>query len=274
MDDRTVGLVIRALRRRRGWRQIDLAQRARVSQSTVSRIERGWFEDLSLRTIRRVFGAVEARVSLAPRWRGAELERVLDEEHAAVVAALVRNLRRLGWESLVEVTYSHYGDRGSIDVLGLLPAARAVAVIEVKTDVASTEELGRKLDEKARLTPMIVRERASWSPSLVGRIVVMPDTMRLRRLLDRHEVLAHMFPSDGRSVRRWLREPKGSLSGIWFLSEMRARTTRAEAARSSVRPRLSERPSSPSTSSAVACRCGGRLGQDGPVASKSPGMRI
>jgi predicted transcriptional regulator len=39
VDDRRVGLVIRALRRRRGWRQVDLAAAASVSQSLIARAE-------------------------------------------------------------------------------------------------------------------------------------------------------------------------------------------------------------------------------------------
>ena len=81
MDDRTAGLVIRAIRRRRGWRQEDLADRAEVSRSQISRAERGWFDQLTLRSIRRIYAALEARLLLAPRWHGAELDRLLDEDH-------------------------------------------------------------------------------------------------------------------------------------------------------------------------------------------------
>jgi hypothetical protein len=122
-----------------------------VSQSTISRAERGWLEDLTLRVIRAIFAALEARVQLAPRWKGAELERLLDEDHARVVAEVARRLESIGWTVELEVTYSEFGERGSIDVLGLRPAERAVAVIEVKTDVPSSEAVGRKVDEKARL---------------------------------------------------------------------------------------------------------------------------
>lgn len=237
MDDRTTGLVIRALRRRRGWRQSDLAARAGVSQSTISRAERGWLEDLSLRVIRAIFAALEARVQLVPRWRGAELDRLLDEDHSTVVAAGARRLENLGWIAELEVTYSEFGERGSIDILGLLPSARAIVVIEVKTDVASTEALGRKVDEKARLAPSIVRARYGWSPTVVGRLVVMPDTMRLRRLAQKHEVIGRMFPANGAAVRRWLRQPSGPLAGLWFLSDTRDLTLGAGAGRSAHRIR-------------------------------------
>lgn len=92
VDDRTSGLVIRSLRRRRGWSQRELAARVGISQSTVSRAERGWLGELTLRAIRALFAALEARVELAPRWRGAQLERLLDEDHGIVVSQVARRL--------------------------------------------------------------------------------------------------------------------------------------------------------------------------------------
>jgi hypothetical protein len=197
-----------------------------LSQSTISRVERGWFEDLSVRSLRSIFGALEVRLELAPRWRGAELERLLDEDHAAVVAAVARRLEEAGWAVALEVTYSEYGERGSIDVLGLLPSMRAAVVIEVKTDLASTEALGRKLDEKARLAARIVARRHGWQPVNVGRVVVMPESMRLRRLVQRYPVIGRMFPAAAIAVRRWLRQPVGDLAGLWFLSSTPPRTVR------------------------------------------------
>lgn len=225
VDDRTAGLVIRALRRRRGWRQVDLAARAGLSRSAVSRSEHGWIDQLTLRSIRRIFTALEARIELAPRWKGAELERLLDERHATVVAMVARRLERLGWTVVLEVTYSEYGERGSIDVLGLRPDLLAVVVVEVKTDLASSEAVGRKLDEKTRLAPEIVRARFGWTPVAIGRLLVMPGTMRLRRLVARHDVIRRMYPVDAAGVRRWLRKPRGPFAGLWFLSDSRQEGT-------------------------------------------------
>lgn len=226
VDDRTSGLVIRALRRRRGWSQRALAHRAGVSQSTVSRAERGWLEELTLRVIRALFAALEARVQLAPRWRGAELERLLDQDHSAIVAEAARRLEALGWTVELEVTYSEWGERGSIDVLGLRAEERAVVIVEVKTDVASSEAIGRKLDEKTRLAASIVSQRWGWTPISVGRLLVMPDLTRLRRVVERHEVIGRMFPVDAVAIRRWLRRPIGTMTGLWFLSDSRPKTQR------------------------------------------------
>ena len=118
MDDRRVGLVIRALRRRRAWRQSDLAAAARVSQSAISLVERGHVDTMSLRTLRRIFLALEARGDLDVRWRGGSPDRVVDERHADVAAVSVRSLTNFGWDHAVEVTYAIFGERGSLDVLG------------------------------------------------------------------------------------------------------------------------------------------------------------
>jgi transcriptional regulator with XRE-family HTH domain len=222
VDDRTVGLALRALRRRLGWRQVDLAAAARASQSGVSRAERGHIDELTVAQLRQLFGAVDARLTIAPSWRGAALERLLDDEHAQLVAAVAAILSRAGWAVELEVTYSRYGERGSVDVLALNKAHLAALVVEVKSDVASSEELGRKVDEKARLAPGIVFDRSGWRPRTIGRVVVMPETTRLRRPFDVGSgVLNRMFPATSRDVRAWLRNPSLPISGRWFLSPTR-----------------------------------------------------
>src|SRR3990172_8541488 len=195
VDDLTVGLVLRALRIRRGWRQRDLAARVGCSQSVVSRIESGHLGGVTVDLLRRLFETLDARLELLPRWRGADLERLVDADHAAVVAATVQRLELAGWGVAVEVTCSVYGERGSIDVLATRSGSLAALVIEVKTELASAERIGRKLDEKARLAPKIVRDRLGWTPRVVGRLLVMPDRSRLRRTLDATPILAPIFPA-------------------------------------------------------------------------------
>jgi len=225
MDDRTVGLALRALRRRRGWTQRDLGDRADCSQALVSIVEAGHVGAVRLDRLRRLFGAADARLELLPRWRGADLDRLLDAAHADLVADVARRLRLLGWEVAIEVTYAEYGERGSIDVLGLLPARRAVLVVEVKTDIPSIEGTGRKLDEKGRLAPKIVLDRFGWRPDAVGRVLVIPDTGRLRRIAS-SSAMSVMLPTDAVAVRRWLRAPIGPLAATWFLPNIRVRNPR------------------------------------------------
>ena len=119
MDDVRVGRLLRALRKRRRLSQAQLAARARVSQSLVSLIERGHLASLSLRVVRAVFAAVDARFEGTVMWRGGAVDRLLDERHARLVGRFADRLAAWGWEVHVEVTFSEYGERGSIDILAL-----------------------------------------------------------------------------------------------------------------------------------------------------------
>src|SRR5690349_12135193 len=112
-DPGRLGRSIRAIRIRLGWRQQDLANRARVSRPFVSKLERGLARTTELRRIDAVCAALGADLDVRIRWRGEALDRLLDEAHAAIVDAVVALLRPLGWELALEVTFNEFGDRGS-----------------------------------------------------------------------------------------------------------------------------------------------------------------
>jgi hypothetical protein len=122
-----------------------------VSQSTVSRIERGELQGIPVGVLRRVFAAAGATVVLIPSWRGGTLDRLLDEWHALLSAAALEGLRRNDWVVLPEVSFSHFGERGSIDLLAGHAATRTCLTVEVKTEITSLEGLQRRLDAKVRL---------------------------------------------------------------------------------------------------------------------------
>ena len=143
-------------------------------------------ESLSLRTMREIAGSLDASISFDLRWRSAALDRLLDESHATVVAAVMRELRGTGWEAEVEVSYAHFGERGSIDVLGWHAASRSLLVLEVKTDFPSAEATLRKIDEKARLAAIIAADRFGWRAATVSRLLVFPARPTLRRRVARH----------------------------------------------------------------------------------------
>src|SRR5262245_39451898 len=117
MHDQRVGAAIRALRVRRGWSQAQLAERCGLAQTEISKLERGHVAGTSARTLRRVCAPLEADVEYDLRWRAGALDRLLDRRHSELVEGVVRLLVTLGWHVLPEVSFSHYGDRGSIDVL-------------------------------------------------------------------------------------------------------------------------------------------------------------
>ncbi len=224
MQDVWIGARFRALRQRLAWRQQDLAARAGVSQHVVSLIERGRLEEVSLAKIRRVARALDADFSSQLRWRGGDLDRLADEGHAAIVDRAVALLGQGGWELRVEVSYSVYGERGSIDVLAWNAGERVLLVVEVKTELVAIEETLRKHDEKARLAARIAAEQFGWNARLVARLLVLPSLPTPRRRVARHAgVMLAAYPDRGTELRRWLVAPtRRAVAGLLFLEGVRS----------------------------------------------------
>jgi transcriptional regulator with XRE-family HTH domain len=229
MDDAKIGRSLWVLRRRRGLRQCDVAAAAGVSQSAISKAERGQIATLPIATLRRFFAAVDAGFEGSVIWRGGGLDRLLDERHAEVVGFTADLLKARGWEVVVEATYAVYGERGSMDILAAHMPSRTILVVEVKTELTSIEQLGRKVDEKVRLARQrLGRDRFGWAPAYVGRLLVLPDLDSRRRAVYRYGALLDLaFPARGAAVRTWLRRPSGDLGGILFVAHIRAGTVSA-----------------------------------------------
>jgi len=84
VDYRRVGATIRAFRIKKGWRQLDLALRAGVSRAAVSRLESGNIGGLSVDHLVVIANALDVRAELVLRWRGGELDRLLNSRHSAL----------------------------------------------------------------------------------------------------------------------------------------------------------------------------------------------
>lgn len=221
MDDVRFGRQFRAIRHHLGLRQADVAQRAGVSDSLVSQIECGELGGVSIAVVRRLVAAIGAEYDGLLRWRGGAVDRLLDARHAALVERFIRRLGVDEWESAAEVTYSHYGERGSIDTLSFHRVARVGLVGEIKSEITTIESTGRKLDAKTRLArDHLIEARFGVRPVAVGRLLVLPATDAARRVVDRHgATFEAMLPDRGVAVRRWLRTPAGPLAGILFLAD-------------------------------------------------------
>jgi transcriptional regulator with XRE-family HTH domain len=239
MDDVALGRRFRALRHRLGWRQADVGASAELSQGTISRTERGQIEDVSIPALRRHAKALGAELRISLWFRGAELDRLMDEGHAALVGAIIARLEVLGWETRPEVTFAVYPDRGSMDVVAWHAATRTLLVIEVKTELVSIEETLRRLDVKVRNAAKVVSKRFGWEPLRVAHLLVLPDDTTTRTQVQRHDaVLRRAFPLRGPRLRSWLREPSGAMGGLLFAPYTReARTRRPASARKRVRRR-------------------------------------
>lgn len=197
MDRVRLGLALRALRLRRGLRQIDVARPAGVDQSTISLVERGHWDRLAFRTVERIFAGVDARVVTDIRWRGGQLDRLLDERHARLVGIVAGRLARAGWEVTVEATFAHYGERGSIDILATRQQPGLALVVEVKSELTSLEAMLRSLDAKTRLAPIVCQERSGWRPATVSRMLVLPSLPSARRRVARERAVVNIAFPDG-----------------------------------------------------------------------------
>lgn len=219
MDGRQLGRAHRRLRVRSRLRQIDVAAKAGVGRWKVVKLESGDLADLNVGEIDRCFAALGAQLRLMAWWRGAAVDRLLDERHALLVGAVVSLLKKFGWLVEVEVSFSDYGDRGSIDVLGWHPAYRALAVFEIKSEMGGIDPTLRPMDVKARLAPRIALRFGWQNARLVGRVLVLPEDRTARRDVARHaSVLDVPLPARAREIRGWLRRPTKPLGGIWFLT--------------------------------------------------------
>lgn len=242
-DDLRLGRRFRALRHRLGWRQGDVGEAAEVSQDTVSRTERGQISGVSVPALRRQAAALGGELRIELLFRGGELDRLMDEGHAALVGAVVARLDSLGWETRPEVSFSVYGERGSIDVVAWHAASGTLLVIEVKTELVSIEETLRRHDVKFRLAAGVVAERFGWKARRVARLLVLPDGSTARAQVRRNDaVLRAALPVRGPALRAWLRAPSGSVDGLAFVPFTRGeRGSRPPA----VRKRIRRRPEAP-----------------------------
>jgi hypothetical protein len=202
----------------------------------IAAIDRGELDGVTIGSLVRAAHALGADVDVRLRWRGEQLDRLLDEAHAAVVDAMVALLRRFGWIVDVEVSFSIWGERGSVDILAFHAAHGALLVVEVKSVVADTQATLHGLDRKARLGREIVGERP-WNIRHVSRLLVIGSSAtsrrRVARLAGTYDVA---LPARGTTVRRWLVRPTEPLAGLLFLSiDRHGGTRRRSPARERVR---------------------------------------
>jgi transcriptional regulator with XRE-family HTH domain len=214
-----VGRLIRALRIRRRWRQADLADAAGISRRKVSRLELGHIDRLSVTDVRAACAPLEVRLPFAPSWHGGDADRIVNERHTRLQQRVSELLASApGWSFVAEATFSIFGERGAIDLLGWHAASRAVLVVELKSEIVDPSALVRQVDRYRRLAPRIARERG-WDAAVVGAWVAVLDTsMNRRRLAKGAAILRAAFPTDGRAISGWIARPSGPLAGLSFVA--------------------------------------------------------
>jgi len=201
-----VGAKVRALRKRRGWRQQDLATRVHPSRQLISRIENDRLANVPLGTLQACVDELGGFLRIDVQWQGERLARLVDARHAALQNRFVELLAQYGWDTRVEVSFNHFGERGRIDILAWHAAAGTVAVVEIKSRMDNAEETLGRIDIKARLAPGIAGD-LRWSVTHVVPVLVVGEGTTQRRHLAQHAALFRRFALRGRGALAWLRRP-------------------------------------------------------------------
>lgn len=215
MNDVQVGRVVRALRHRLRLTQRELAARAGCSRDALMHVEAGRVGRLSVGSLRAIAAALGAEALVVVRYRGAEVDRLLDEGHARLQDRWKRRLESYGWTVWVEVSFNHYGDRGRIDLFAWHVGAGVVLIVEVKTVVADLQSLLGSLDVKVRVAPHILRQLGI--PRLgvgVVPVLAVADTSTNRRRIRAHESLFARYALRGSAALAWLRAPRATGAGV------------------------------------------------------------
>jgi transcriptional regulator with XRE-family HTH domain len=215
VDGQHLGSLIRAVRRRRGLRQVDVAAIARVSDSTVSLVERGHWQTLSFETLERIAVSLDVRVDVSGRWRGGDGDRLLSRAHSHLAEQVAGRLRESGWAVAPEVSFSIYGERGVIDQLAWHPGRSHLAVLELKTEFVDVNELLGTFDRKIRLARAIAARRGWRAAAVSGWLIVLETRTNRRHAAQHRELLRSRFPSDGRALTGFLADPS-AVSGMAF----------------------------------------------------------
>jgi hypothetical protein len=135
------------------------------------------------------------------------------------VEQIVRRLTAAGWTCAAEVSFSVFGERGSIDVFGYHPGRQMALVVEAKSTIPDVGGMLMTLDRKARLAPGIARERGLACGS-ASRLLAIAESGTTRRRVAAHQAIFDAaLPKRGREVTRWLRNPLGVASSLWFLPD-------------------------------------------------------
>lgn len=219
MDDVALGRLFRALRIRVGWRSRDVADRAGISLSAYSEIERGHIDSVPVGKVRRVGAVLEVRVVLDASWRGAAADRIVGSRHAAMAEAVTRMLIDAGWQVRPEVSFNHFGERGIVDLIAWNAATRTLLLIELKTELGDINAMLGTLDRRQRLAVTIAGP-LGWEPAQVAQWLVLAEgTTNRRRVAAHRSMLRAAFPGDGRAIRGWLAYPADPASALWFLPD-------------------------------------------------------
>ncbi len=172
----------------------------------ISRVENDRLDNVPAGRVQACVHELGAYLRLDVLWQGERMPRLLDARHAALQNRFAVLLEECGWVVRPEVSFNDFGDRGRIDVLAYHPAARLLAVVEIKPSVGDVQDTLGRLDVKVRLAPKIAGE-LGWNASAAVPVLVLENGTTQRRHVTQHDGLFRRFERRGRSALAWLRRP-------------------------------------------------------------------
>jgi transcriptional regulator with XRE-family HTH domain len=202
-----------------GWSKAEVARRAGVSASVVSRVEAGSSEHVGLRAICAVLDAVgvDARLFL-------EGPIVLtdgpqhDGVHARLCGHLAGRLAALGWETAIEVEVSEGRMRGFVDVMAFRPADRALICDETKSEIHDFGAIIRTLRWYANHA-WDAAQALGWRPARVVPILTVLDSDDVAtRLRENRALVGAAFPVRVGQLRAWTEDHRAPLAGGFGLA--------------------------------------------------------
>ncbi len=196
-----------------GWSKAEVARRAGVSASVVSRIEAGAVQHVGIRAICSVLETlgVDARLLLeGPTVLTDGSQR--DAVHARLCGHLAGRLAALGWETALEVEVSQGRIHGFVDVMAFRPADRALICDETKSEIHDAGAIIRALRWYANHAWDAARS-LGWKPARVVPILTVLDSDDVvTRLRENRQLVEAAFPVRAAQLRAWIDDPGVPLS--------------------------------------------------------------
>ena len=257
MRHELIGRGLRALRHRRGLRQTDVAARAGIARSVLVDLEAGRLGTHTVGALTKAAGALGGSIRIDLLVPGGDVHRLVDADHAALQSHWKAVLERHAWTVDAEVTFNHFGERGSIDLVAWHPASRLLLIIEIKTVIVDIQGLLSAMDRKVRIGRMISADRGWRSPAAISMLIVAEGSTARRRLAE-HAPLFARFSVRGRRAVAWIRDPQPFVPPAGLLIVAQLPTVRPADRRRAGRQRI--RVDSPSSRSIPAGTSGGETG--------------
>lgn len=202
---RRTGREVRLARVQLGMSQQSVATRARISQSTLSRIELGTYST-DVATLARISAAVGTRLSV--QLYPTERVRLRDSGQLGIAQALT-SLAHPDWRPSLELPVAPPPDMRAADLVFTSPLE--VLHLEIERNL---------VDLQAQLRAGLLKREALAQryQEPVRFVLVLPDTTRLRRLVDSQSALiSTALPRNSRQTAAALRggEALGADGLLW-----------------------------------------------------------